>query len=291
MKLAAPYPLRESRRDLIDEYNIEFDLERHNIDNLLEWIRKPQAQEKRINLKIFSALSNEVTLSQKDLLLLNDLHPQLFIRVGMPQLSLIPKYQNWNLKFFLDSDYNINSFCQLQDVINLGVTDVYIYEDLCYHLPKVREYCTQHHIRIRIIVNRISSSTIGKHTDVTAPFYLPENLPVMSQYYDVIEFDLGGSWNRFDVLEKIWRQDGNWRGNARDINIDLELDISGTGFFYDICEEKMTCGHRCLSQGSSCRKCQQYMDIVNTMESKGYEFTLDRKWVENEILEPINFNY
>lgn len=36
MKLAAPYPLRESRRDLIDEYNIEFDLERHNIDNLLE---------------------------------------------------------------------------------------------------------------------------------------------------------------------------------------------------------------------------------------------------------------
>jgi hypothetical protein len=33
------------------------------------------------------------------------------------------------------------------------------------------------------------------------------------------------------------------------------------------------------------------MDIVNTMESKGYEFTLDRKWVENEKLEPINFNY
>ena len=53
----------------------------------------------------------------------------------------------------------------------------------------------------------------------------------------------------------------------------------------------MTCGHRCVTQGSGCRKCQQYMDIVNTMELKGYEFTEDRNWVENEKLEPINFNF
>lgn len=126
----------------------------------------------------------------------------------MQQLSLVHRYKEWGLKFFLDSDYSINSFCQLKDVIDLGVTDVYIYEDLCYNLPKVREYCNKYHVRLRIIVNRIPTFTLGKSTDVTAPFYLPENLPIMSRYYDVIEFDLQNSWNRFDALEAIWRQEG-----------------------------------------------------------------------------------
>ena len=236
-----------------------------------------------------SDLSDGVTLPEKDLKLLNDLHSQLFIRVGLRQLALIPRYRTWGLKFFLDSDYNVNSFCQLQDVIDLGVTDVYPQEDLCYNLPKVKQYCSKHGVRMRVIANRIPMSTLGKHTDATAPIYLPENLDVLSQYYDVMEFEVDNSWNRFDVLNNIWFSKGSWRGNARDINMDLELDISGTGFFYKLCEEKMICRHKCLTEGSSCKKCQQYMDIVNTMEEKGFEYTLDEKWVENEKIEPLNF--
>lgn len=228
-------------------------------------------------------------LSAKDLALLNDIHSQLFIRVSVSQLMSVPKLKDRGLRFFFDSNYNINSFCQLQDILDFGVTDVYLNEDLCYDLPRVRELCNQYHVRTRVIVNKIPMLTLGKSTDVTAPIYLPENLGVMSRFYDVIEFELEGSWNRFDVLHKIWFLDETWRGNARDINIDLGLDISGTGFFYTLCEEKMTCKHKCLTEGSSCKKCQQYMDIVNIMEEKGFEYTLDGKWVENEKIEPLNF--
>ena len=34
MKLAAPYPLKEERRDKIDEYNITFDKKKHKLDHL-----------------------------------------------------------------------------------------------------------------------------------------------------------------------------------------------------------------------------------------------------------------
>ena len=36
MKLAAPFPLRENRRALIDEYNISFHMEKHKVENLIE---------------------------------------------------------------------------------------------------------------------------------------------------------------------------------------------------------------------------------------------------------------
>ncbi len=34
MKLAAPYPLKEERKDKIDEYNITFDKKKHKLDRL-----------------------------------------------------------------------------------------------------------------------------------------------------------------------------------------------------------------------------------------------------------------
>lgn len=34
MELAAPYPLKEERKNKIDEYNITFDKKKHKLDNL-----------------------------------------------------------------------------------------------------------------------------------------------------------------------------------------------------------------------------------------------------------------
>lgn len=35
MKLAAPYPLKKSRQDVIDEYNIDFIIDKHKTDDLI----------------------------------------------------------------------------------------------------------------------------------------------------------------------------------------------------------------------------------------------------------------
>ena len=128
----------------------------------------------------------------------------MYIRLQPGQGELISQLQELHLKYFFDYDFNINSFCRLQDAIDQGVSDVYIMEDLCYKLPQVKEICNYYGVQIRLIANMISSFTLGRGIDVTSPFYVPENINALEQYYDVIEFELFDSWTRFDTLYKLW---------------------------------------------------------------------------------------
>ena len=214
--------------------------------------------------------------------LIQDLHSNFYIRIQKGQEELIPIYQENNIKYFLDYIFNINSFCRLQDAIDLGVTDVYVMEDLCYRLPQVKSLCNQYGIQIRLLVNMISSFTLGRENDVTAPFYVPENMEQLELYYDVIEFELFGSWNRFDTLYKIWFVDGQWADDLKFINFELNINIPGGSFPRELCEYKMKCGHRCIERQSACRKCQQYVELAQSMARKGIEYTKEHKWVETD---------
>lgn len=54
MKLAAPYPLKEERKDKIDEYNITFDKKKHKLDRLRTWLLKQKDNSKRINIELLN---------------------------------------------------------------------------------------------------------------------------------------------------------------------------------------------------------------------------------------------
>lgn len=286
MKLAAPYPFKKTRQDIIDEYNISFFMDKHKVEDLLNWIRKPEIKQKRINLKIISGEKGNF-ISLDKLILINEVHPQLYIRLQPGQGELISQLQESHLKYFFDYDFNINSFCRLQDAIDQGISDVYVMEDLCYKLPQVKEICNYYGIQIRLVANMISSFTLGRGMDVTSPFYVPENINALEQYYDVIEFELFDSWTRFDTLYKLWFIKQEWRENLKFINFELEIDIPGGSFPRELCEYKMKCGHRCVERQSTCRKCQQYIELAQSMATKGIEYTSDQKWVENNNNEPI----
>ena len=134
-----------------------------------------------------------ITIPLETLSLLNDLHPNLYLRLQHEQAELIPNYQEAHLRYFFDYHFNTNSFCRLQEAIDQGVSDVYIIEDLCYRLPQVKNICDRYGIQIRLIANMIPSYTLGKGEDVTSPFYTPENMEQLELYYDVIEFELFNS--------------------------------------------------------------------------------------------------
>ena len=286
MKLAAPYPLKKSRQDIIDEYNIDFIIDKHKTDDLINWLRKPEIKEKRINLKM-TAGEKGITIPLETLSLLNDLHPNLYLRLQHEQAELIPNYQEAHLKYFFDYHFNTNSFCRLQEAIDQGVSDVYIIEDLCYRLPQVKNICDKYGVQIRLIANMIPSYTLGKGEDVTSPFYTPENMEQLELYYDVIEFELFNSWNRFDTLYKVWFIDKEWRDDLKFINFELAINIPGGSFPRELCEYKMKCGHRCVERQSSCRKCQQYIELAQSMHRKNIEYTKEKKWVETNYDEPI----
>ena len=147
MKIAAPFPIREERQEKIDEYNIEFDCKRHRFENLLKWISKHQ--EKRINLRV---INGEFTTDDIDTILKNN--DDVVFRLTLEQ-SYLPYIENKYPFFFDWNCYIINSFCSLIDILSLGVTDVYICEDLLYRLKDVRAICDKYDVHIRFILNRI----------------------------------------------------------------------------------------------------------------------------------------
>lgn len=288
MKVAAPYSTNKERQNLIDEYNISFNLQKHKIEDLIEWLRKPDIKEKRINIKVISENGDGIPLTE--LLWINDLHSQIYIRLQTNQGYLTKLYKENQIKFFFDYDFNINNFCRLQDAIDQGVSDIYIMEDLCYRLPQVKMLCKEYNVQIRLLANMISSFTLGRNTDVTSTFYTPENMDALESYYNVIEFELFNSWNRFDTLYKIWFIKKEWKDNLKFINFELDFDIPGESFPRELCEFKMKCGHRCVERQSACRKCQQYVEIAQTMNNKNIRYTTDQKWVEinnNDFIKDI----
>ena len=160
-------------------------------------------------------------------------------------------------------------------------------EDLCYRLPQVKDLCNKYNVQIRLVSNYISTFTLGKSKDFTVPFYVPEVLEEVEKYYDVMEFELFNSWNRFDTLYKIWFINQEWKENLKFINFELDIDIPGGSFPRELCKYKMTCGHRCVERNSSCRKCEQYIKMAQMMADKNIEYTKDNEWVENNNDEPI----
>lgn len=276
MKLAAPFPFKKERQEIIDEYNIEFICSKHNPEDLIDWLRK---QDKRINLRIdFNEESSRI--DPLDLIKTLNKFENVYLRLGVTQGKWLDFIQENKIKFFFDYDYNINSFCRLKDALKQGVTDVYIMEDLCYRLPQVRKLCDLHGARIRLVANLIPSFALGRGTDLTAPWYTPENFNTLKIFYDVIEFELYDSWQRFDVLYKIWFIDHQWRDELKYINFELNLHIPGASFPNEVCEYRMTCGHRCVERQSACRKCKRYIQLAQDFDKKGIEYTLQKKWVE-----------
>ena len=57
----------------------------------------------------------------------------------------------------------------LEDIAALGVTDVYIADDLCYDLLNVRKACDKLNLSVRWILDVIPSGTVNKNADPRAP--------------------------------------------------------------------------------------------------------------------------
>ena len=284
MKLAAPYPLKEERKDKIDEYNITFDKKKHKLDHLRTWLLKQKNDSKRINIELLNN-DNWTEEEIKAILLTRD---NLYFKITPAQdFSIFVKN---SYPFFLSDQYQINSFWRLADVLRLGVSDVYIAEDLCYKLKQVKSLCDDYNVRLRIVLNHIPAYSYTKQWDPTSPWFTPENFDELSKHFDIAEFDLYNSWNRFDTLYKIWFEDKVWREDIKFLNFDLGINIPGETFVSDVCEYKMNCGHRCIERNDTCNKCEQYVEFAKTMKEKGYELDFNKEWVkinDDEVVKDI----
>ena len=126
-------------------------------------------------------------------------HNDIAVRLMGYQFNQIQNLKDINIKFFFDENaIPCYSFGVLETLINLGVSDIYIYDNLCYNMNKVKEKCEQNNIKTRLVVNCIPSVDPDKGSKYTSPIFCPRDMKELEQYIDVIEFDCIDTNNVYD---------------------------------------------------------------------------------------------
>ena len=151
-------------------------------DKLISFIN--EYPNKRINIAI-----SDLELPLNHLITLNKIHSQLYIRLNIYQSSWLPQLKENDIKFFFDNSVPVTSFSLLDNMIHLGVTDVYIADDLCYNLEKVSNRCKDSNVQIRLVLNRIPATNPVSFSDIYAPIFTPRFFEELDKYIDVAEFD------------------------------------------------------------------------------------------------------
>lgn len=182
------------------------------------------------------------------------------------------KFKEKDIKFFFDYYMPAYSFRLLEQMCELGVSDVYIADDLCYSLDKTRTLCNKYGVQIRMILNRIPSLMYAKGSNIRSPWFIPETVDQLAEYVDVAEFDTT-SLTKLKTYYKMWFEKKKWRENVDFINLDLEIPIPNDSLIPNFTIFKMNCGYRC-AYGSPCNKCQQFYEMAQDLHSKGFEYVL-----------------
>lgn len=131
---------------------------------------------------------SEYSFDYTKLKVLNAIHPQVYI-VTTLRRNQYKIFQKNNIKFYFNSEIPIDSFRMFEYVCSLGITDVYIQEDLCYNLKKVRKAADHFGVQIRLVLNHIPSLMPNKGTNVRSPWFIPETVDELDKYIDIVEFE------------------------------------------------------------------------------------------------------
>lgn len=268
MKIALPWYPREDRQ-FGDEYNITFVNKSNNFDNLIDFLTcYPD-----IRFNILIDIS-EYEFDFQKIKILNTINPNIHIILNNLTCQKQKILKKNNIKFYLSPEYAVSNFRMLECIASLGVTDIYIQDDLCYNLSKVRKAADKLNIQIRLILNQIASSIPNKGENVRSPWFIPETVDELDKYIDIAEFE-NNSWVRIETLYKIWFKDKQWRENLRYINPQLNIDIWNQCMIPDFTKYKMNCGYRC-AYGSVCKKCNQFTEMAQNLYNKKIEYSIPK---------------
>lgn len=270
MKLAIPFKLNNEKNDkLASEFNIKF-TRNNSIQKLIVFLKK--YKDYRINIEFEGKLDKGVLLAAVAV------HNNVAARlksIDAHNKADLQELKDQGVKYFFDfyemAAYNRTA---LGNLIDLGVSDVYIMDDLCYNLKEVKERCLQENIQVRLILNRIPSTSLDKELNPKAPLFFPQLFVALDKWIDVAEFDCGKpyNWRQHEVLYRVWFEKHYWLGQLSEINSDVQFDFPVGSVIPQILAHKLNCNRRCEVQTKhrECSRCSLGLDLATTFRDKNF---------------------
>lgn len=264
MRLAIPFKLNNDEyNDIAAEFNITFRESRNSKEKLIEFAEA--YPDHRINVKM-----DVVDVSF--LSILSKTHSDICARLAdFSDMQHVKALKEKGVKFFFDHNiFPATSITTLDYLISLGVSDVYIADDLMYDMKYMKEITDSHNVNVRMILNVLPLS-LPALNEATAPWFPPDVVHVLEEYIDTAEFDCGQpyDWHRFGVYYRAWFERETWHGNLNEITGRLSIDIPNDSLYaIDFIKHKVNCRKRCADANRTCNRCQSYIDLANEMDSK-----------------------
>ena len=253
----------------IDEFNIEY--KRKDV-KLLKFLDK-YAKTQRVNIYV-----NNPEVEEQDIDLLIEIYKTKKYNIAVVcQFGLNDSYQFYKLRMSNVPFYFCNpveTYDVLLGYLAIGVSDVFVTNDLAFDLEEVSQKTKPLGVQIRCYAN-ICQSSWNEGYGFKSFYIRPEDVDKYSEYVDVIEFYK--SEDRQNVLYDIYFHDKKWSGQLREIIQGLKLDVDNHYIIDDqFANRRMKCKKKCI-KGGRCRLCDRLLELAKTLEDSGEYEVFNKK--------------
>lgn len=192
--------------------------------------------------------------------------------------ELISIMQENKIDFFLNYyAYNLDIFWGL---VKMGVSDIYITEDLGFNLVTIKSLIKEKNIIIRAFPN-IAQSAWKDTEDYKKFFIRPDDIDFYSQYIDVLEIITTNE----NVLLNIYKELKTWNGELKEIIIGIESPIDNRNIISTFSTYRAGCEKKCNK--NKCEICKHIFDLSQTLSSKNFILEKEKK-ASNNLQEKID---
>lgn len=170
---------------------------------------------------------------------------------------------------FFFSTY-VRNWDTFNGLIGIGVSDVYIVEEMCFSLNKLGPIAHAANVSIRCFAN-IAQSAWDQERSIKSFFIRPEDIPLYESVVDVIEF-YGDDQPIQEVMYKIYAHDKKWFGQLEQLILGLETSVDNRTIPPAMFAKfRLDCGKKC-ARGESCSICERFVDVASSFEDREFYF-------------------
>ena len=269
MKYCIDYRPNSRRIDEVDEINIPFN--KDDMITLLNYLKNHTSQ--RINIyieNIDECLQYKIV---EKMINLKKENPEInyALKFSMYNKDLpFDKMIKENIKFYFN--VYISQWEDLLQMLDLGVSDIYITEDLGFELNKVKKVC-ENKVQIRAFPN-VAQKSWDKIPDLKSFFIRPEDVEKYEPYIDVLE--IYGDRKKHDILFKIYSKNKQWFGKLNEIITGFNSDLDSKFMTPRFADKRIRCSRECL-KGGKCMICEHIEELSKNLEEAKIIIRIDKK--------------
>lgn len=198
-------------------------------------------------------------------------HPNMSVLLPAADMTFADKLREENVPFFFDKF--VSNWDVFMSYSAIGVSDIYIVNELAFEMPEVSKICKEKNIKVRTFPNVAQMSNTTLNLNKLKSFFIrPEDIATYEPYVDVCEFF--GPIDRQSVLYEIYTKE-KWMGDLEELIIGLNFSVPNQSIIPAFGEQRLNCRKDCYR--GKCIICDKIISIANTLKDAGVQLRIRDK--------------